>query len=1435
MASFITEKIEEAYEIPLRVEAIRISRLNEIELKGINLLDRQGNSIISAERATAHISPLKIFKNEIQVNTLTLAEPDARIYRESMDSAMNIQFILDKFNSEEEKEKKELGVKINQLLLYDGKFRYDINDIPCKGDSLLDPAHINVEDIRCNISLKELRNDNFNLRIRSIRGREKSGLELHTVKARIEADSNGIFLKNLDLRLPGSNIASDSIAITYAKGNINALKINGEIRSSKISLDDIQPLSSTDLSSIPAFAFRVKGYSDSISSKADIKLTALDNSIAVDASTTVTAPYSTERIAQVNIAQFDIEKEIAGALLPFIKEKGVEAIDKLDFCKIKGEAQISAMAANGEITANTGCGDVALKLSVDKQGEYTADIAGRKIDITRISGIKEQAVSDIRTRLQGNVRNLQDLAANGEITGLYFRGHEFTPISFNGTINGGTMSAEAGINDSIIIAEVKAGYIIGKKGLKKASLALQVDSFIPNRLSLRENPEERFSFGISGDLSILPDSRHMANVQLKQFTFCDGEKRHKLNSLHFSDNNTGEERLMMVNSDFLNCSVIGEFDLPGMIQCIQEIAGKHLPALYTSPRTSDARHSSCNYIYKLDIKHSDMLTALLKLPVSINENSTIYGVCNDEKGIFTLNTKLNNTVFNKTVFKSIDIDCYSNNDKLELNADIVKAAKNKPNSTEKKNDLDLTLRCAIADNRIDNAISWSNNAKKRRHDGKISFNTELGRDQNELLTIKTRISQDSIINNDSVWYISGGSITGNQEELYIKSMYLYNNDQYLKIDGTAGKTSNDSLYISAKNLDVATIMNLVNFKILQFGGNATGKGHITNLLSGPDVKGTFDVENLEIDNCRMGQGLLNIGWENSSKSILLDCDINNDNNIVSSVSGFLSQAQDTIYLAIDANDLNAGFVNKMLKSFLTDVDGVGNGKAYVVGSWRKVNLLGGVKLNCSARIKPTNVTYYIDGDSLHFYKGLLTFSNVHVKDRRGNSGWLDGKVTHDNMANWACDINVRAENLLAYDTNNFDAAPFYGTVYATGNANILASSDGLFLKVEGRSEPNTRFVYNASQTGSVRDNSFVKFIDSSKKVIYTDFDEEEEELQEENVNSKMNLDFMLDVTEDAMIKVYTNLKNDDYLELYGRGPINAVYDEKEGFSMKGNVDVDRGTYKITVQDIFTKEFYINKGGTLSFNGDPTEVALNIRAKHLVPSASLSDLTTETSKRKSVKVNCLMDITGTLKSPNLSFDLELPDANEEERELLASVTTTPEQKNMQFIYLLGIGKFYTYDYNMQAGGSQSSTAVESLISNTLSGQLNNMLGQIINNGNWNISSNFSTSERGWNSMEIEGMLEGRLLNNRLLINSNFGYRENPIANSNFIGDFELQWLLNKTGTVSLKAYSKTNDRYFSKTNLTTQGAGITFRHDFNKWFWWRSKREKKEKEKREEKE
>ena len=191
------------------------------------------------------------------------------------------------------------------------------------------------------------------------------------------------------------------------------------------------------------------------------------------------------------------------------------------------------------------------------------------------------------------------------------------------------------------------------------------------------------------------------------------------------------------------------------------------------------------------------------------------------------------------------------------------------------------------------------------------------------------------------------------------------------------------------------------------------------------------------------------------------------------------------------------------------------------------------------------------------------------------------------------------------------------------------------------------------------------------------------------------------------------------------------------------------------------------------------------------------------------------MTGKLDDPVLDFDLELPTVNDEERQLVRSAISTDEQMRMQIIYLLAIGKFYTYDY-AALEGRQSSERMSSLLSSTLSGQLNNLLSQALDMDNWNFSSNFSTGQEGWSDLEVEGILSGRLLNNRLLVNGNFGYRENQMRNSNFVGDFNVQFLLTPSCELALKAYNMTNDRYFAKQTFNTQGAGFIYKREFDNW-------------------
>ena len=123
-------------------------------------------------------------------------------------------------------------------------------------------------------------------------------------------------------------------------------------------------------------------------------------------------------------------------------------------------------------------------------------------------------------------------------------------------------------------------------------------------------------------------------------------------------------------------------------------------------------------------------------------------------------------------------------------------------------------------------------------------------------------------------------------------------------------------------------------------------------------------------------------------------------------------------------------------------------------------------------------------------------------------------------------------------------------------------------------------------------------------------------------------------------------------------------------------------------------------------------------------------------------------------------------------------------------------------------------MQSLLSGTISGQINSILGSVVKSNNWNFGANISTGDEGWNNAEYEGLLSGRLLNNRLLINGQFGYRDNAAkATQSFIGDFDIRYLLTPNGNLALKVYNQTNDRYFTKSSLNTQGVGIIMKKDF----------------------
>lgn len=548
-------------------------------------------------------------------------------------------------------------------------------------------------------------------------------------------------------------------------------------------------------------------------------------------------------------------------------------------------------------------------------------------------------------------------------------------------------------------------------------------------------------------------------------------------------------------------------------------------------------------------------------------------------------------------------------------------------------------------------------------------------------------------------------------------------------------------------------------------------------------------------------------------------------------------------LNIDAHELNLKFLEYYMSSIANDIKGRGTGKVHFYGKFKGLNLDGAVMTNASMKFDILNTRFAIN-DTIHLAPTGLTFKNMRIADVEGHQGTMNGYLRFQHFKDLSYRFEIQTNNMLVMNTKESPDMPFYGTIYGTGNAMLTGNAaQGLDVNVAMTTDRNTSFTYINGNVASAANSQFIKFVDKTPRRVVRDsvqIDDYDDlllkrQLSEKEQDTDIRLNILADVTPDATVRIVMDPIAGDYITGKGTGNIRTEFYNKGDVRMFGNYRISQGVYKFSLQEVIRKDFVIKDGSTINFNGALLDANMDIQASYTVNSASLNDLIPDAStviQQPNVRVNCIMNLSGVLLQPTIKLGIELPNERDEIQSLVRNYISTEEQMNMQILYLLGVGKFYTEDVRRE---NQNAYVMTSVLSSTLSGQLNNALSRIFETNNWNIGTNLSTGDKGWTDVEFEGILSGQLLNNRLLINGNFGYRDNPLANTNFVGDFEAEWLITRSGDIRLKAYNETNDRYYTKTNLTTQGVGIMYKKDFNKWsdlfFWnkWKLRNKRKRQE------
>lgn len=1399
---------------------VNLGLLNRIIVDDLTIYDQKSEKMITAARLAAKIDYSELIKNgRIYISSAQLFGFKGNFYQENSTSRPNWQFALDSLASKKKKDKSDLELNINSLVIRHGALKYDGFDKPMTS-SKFNSNHINVKDISAHLIISYYTNDSLSINVKKFSLKETSGIDLRKVSFQLSANKKHASLKDLYIKFPNTELNLKQLEASYKYINneihIPSLKYTGVIEWSHIGLSDIAWLipSMKDNKQKIYFKSNFNGNSKRIDIK-HIAISSCNNKIALNASGNVFKTGNNINwnadinrfncnIATFNEILKDFNKNI---LLP-------DAILRMGDIGFKGSISggKKLLYTDGHISTSIGNAQIHFN---KKENNINASLNTDKFNLNKLLADNRFGEISATAKINGetNTTGLNKLRIDGTIPLFDYNGYRYKSITINGLYDQNIFDGILNIDDTNGQIAIKGNVNTDISSKQMSNITASIRNLDPAALKITDQWKgSKISFNINtqGRITGIKENLFDGNISVNNMSLTSENNIYNLKNLEIKS----ERNQLSIHSDFGYAKIEGQYKLNKIVNSITNILHSKLPTLYGKYQKTDN-----NFTLNANITKSDWLNAFFKIPLELTSPLKIHADVNDRKNLFNLLCNADGLVFNGNTYKNTTIKATTPNDILSVEAQTRKVSDN-------GEIMDMKVTTSASDNRLKTDIGW-NNHKQKKFTGSLNAETYFTKNENGNPDVHINVNPTEILINDTVWTVKPSDITYSKGNLIIEHFAIEHNKQHIKIDGMATKNPSDSITVDLQDIDVNYILNLVNFHSVDFKGNATGKGYIKSVFYDPDLYADLKVNKFRFEDGRMGVLTAHVNWNKEEKQIDIDAHADDKDGARTIIKGYVSPVRNSIDLDIKAIDTNIEFVEGFCGSFMGDVNAKANGNVRLHGPLNGINLTGLLVADGNIRIKPLNTTYTLSNDTITFIPDNIIFKADTIHDRNGNIGVINGTLHHKHLTRLTYDLDISTKHLLCYDTKAYGNDTFYGTAYGTGNCTIKGGNGRIDIDINITPEKGSFIEYNAASPEAIADQQFITWNDNTPQVQDTINNDsltirantKTTDKGITDIPSDMRINFLINMTPDATLRVLMDKTTEDYIALNGTGSIRASYFNKGSFDMFGTYLIDHGIYKLTIQNIIKKVFQFQQGGTIVFGGDPYNAALNMKALYTINGVPLSDLQIGKSfSSNNIRVDCIMNIAGTPQSPKVDFDLDLPTVNNDAAQMVRTIINGEEEMNQQVVYLLGVGRFYIQKNNNSSENeeqqNQTSLAMQSLLSGTISQQINSLLGNIVKNNNWTFGANISTGDEGFNNAEYEGLLSGHLLNNRLIFNGQFGYRDNANATTSFIGDFDINYLLLPNGNIALKVYNQTNDRYFTKSSLNTQGIGLIMKKDFN---------------------
>jgi hypothetical protein len=1436
MTSHFSEKLNST----ISVGTFEYRFFNKLIMNDVLIKDLNNDTLIYSQNISAGIKNINLKDKSITLGKISIINPVVKLITDSS-GTMNLMWYIDFLKTPDDTTaKRKSSVRINEIDISNARFSM-INMAAEKKNNGIDFNNLHLSGINGLMEDLVTRNDSTSFRIYNLGFRDSGGFTVRKLNSDVTISKNSILLSTFFL-------TSDSSIL-----NLQRLGLHGDSSASfknfirDVRLDILMDRSLISIYDLRYFVPSVNGMNEKVWLSGRVFGTVADMrgrnvELSYGEYSVLDCDFDLSGLPEIDNSFIHIGvNKLTTNAMDFEKinlpEKGIlilpGIIYKMGTISFNGSFTgfTTDFVTYGKLTTDMGMISTDISLRPEESNKFRVKglVTGNNIALGELTG-ESDILGNLSMRVDVDGYAIPHKKFSGSLTGkidsVEINRYKYRNISLNGNFTENTWNGNIKIVEDNIKMDLLGMFDLSKK-LPEFDFTLNLDRANLNKLNF-DKSDTSSSIALLMTANFKGNSIDNLDGEIKLLNSTLRKYSQSLDLKDFSLRTFKENDIpaISLHTDFLDAELKGFYNFQGLRKVFKTTISSLMPLLfsspsppysyaYSSPATNGNSLTVNNFTFIINFRNTDRINEFFRTGIFFADKSMLSGVINSDS-IMTIKGSSDSLNVRSNVFKDFSIEA------ALIKSTLSAVIRSSSLSLFGKSELiGLFAGLNMSPNNFNFTLNWDNK-QSIRNSGKFTANGVFL--DNEVPGAKPvlRIEIDStgIYSRSNLWKINRSFFILDSTSVTADSLFIRNGDRYYLVNGILSEDPADTLALKFSEIDISPL-NYLTLKEdvpdqipMALKGQLNGDVSVTNIYNNPLIVSNLKVIDFSMLQSDYGDLSIVSGWNSDRKVADIHAGNNLDGKKMIDINGYYDPLLKKINLTAVADKLPVDALNVLLKVFASGITGTASGKVNLSGSPGNLVLKGALMAeNASMKIDYLQTKYKLN-DSIRFSKNTISFRNIKLTDDRGNTATLSGSVFHKNFRNYSADLMIIANNFMVLNTRPKDNDMFYGTGYATGVTTIKSDAGSLSFDISARTDKNTKFYIPLNTSETVSNYSFISFVSNDSTAKTLDINPVKTSTSASSLGIDLNFD--LELTPDAEVQLIFDPKVGDIMKGQGSGNLNIRYNSQGDFKISGDYIIEEGEYLFTLKNIINKPFSVENGGKILFNGNIDEAEIDLKATYKNLKASLFPILQDEKYSEKIPVECQIYLTGKLFNPNVKFDIYLPSADESTRAYLKNAITTEEELNRQVLYLLVTNNFYSEQVPGSSGASTSAATSTMAVTTAemISNQLSNWISYISNDVNLGF---VYRPGQNLNPQEVQVALSTQVLNDRLTINGNFDVRGPGAAAQNvdqLTGDFDVEYRL--TDKIRLKVFNRYNDIYTGRQATYTQGLGIFFNREFNKF-------------------